>query len=67
MKEKVFVPDATAYNPSDSFTKTKSAAFGFGTSQRKSIDSGDKKPGPGQYELPNKAFDKPRFAMGVKT
>lgn len=31
-KEKVNVPDATVYNPTDSFTKTKSASFGFGTS-----------------------------------
>lgn len=65
-KEKVNIPDATAYNPTDSFTKTKSASFGFGTSQRKSIDSGLKQPGPGEYELSSKAFDKPRFAMGVK-
>jgi hypothetical protein len=65
LKDKI--PDATAYNPTDAFTKTKSASFGFGTSQRRSIDSGLKQPGPGEYELTSKAFDnKPRFAMGVK-
>jgi len=65
-RDRMHVPDATVYNPNDSFTKTQSAAFGFGTSLRKSLDGGEKKPGPGAYELPSKAFDRPRFAMGVK-
>ena len=65
-KDRMNIPDATVYSPNDSFTKTKGAAFGFGTSQRKSLDDGEKKPGPGAYELPSKAFDKPKFAMGVK-
>jgi hypothetical protein len=30
-KERLVVPDATRYEPKDEFTKTKSAAFGFGT------------------------------------
>lgn len=38
-KERLAMPDATAYNPTDSFTKTKSAAFGFGTDKRKSVEN----------------------------
>lgn len=36
-KNRFNIPDPTAYTPSDSFTKTKSAAFGFGSDKRKSI------------------------------
>lgn len=63
------LPDATAYNPQDVFTKTKSAAYGFGTSQRKSLAdyTSEKIPGPGQYVIPPKAFEtQSRFAMGIK-
>lgn len=62
------MPDATAYNPTDSFTKTKSAAFGFGTDKRKSVENPHSTtiPGPGQYELRSKAFSQSRFAMGIK-
>lgn len=40
-----------AYDPSMDFTKTTSAAFGFGTGKRSTIDhkSADRLPGPGEY------------------
>lgn len=67
-KEKLYSPDPTSYLPNTTFTKTSSAAIGFGTSTRNNIESKDAKviPGPGQYVLPPKAFDKPKFAMGIK-
>lgn len=48
-KDKFVIPDGTVYSPNDSFTKTKSAAYGFGSGQRKSIAdySAQKLPGPG--------------------
>jgi hypothetical protein len=48
-KERLNFPDATAYNPTDSFTKNKSASFGFGTDKRKSIENknSERIPGPG--------------------
>lgn len=36
-RDRVTIPDATVYSPNDSFTKTKSAAYGFGSGQRKSL------------------------------
>lgn len=30
-KDKFLIPDGTVYSPDDSFTKTKSAAYGFGS------------------------------------
>ena len=37
-KERLLSPDPCVYNPTDTFVKTSSAAFGFGTSKRQSID-----------------------------
>jgi len=38
--------------------------FGFGTSQRgKQKNVGDDTPGPGQYKVPSKISDLPRYAM----
>lgn len=67
-KERINIPDGTVYNPNDSFTKNKSAAFGFGTDKRKSVENkyAERIPGPGQYELRSKAFSQSRFAMGIK-
>eukprot|EP00347_Sterkiella_histriomuscorum_P006966 403350761 len=69
-KERVNFPDGTMYSPNDTFTKTKSAAYGFGSGQRKSLAdySAQKQPGPGQYQISSKIFDstQSRFAMGIK-
>ena len=35
-KERALLPDPAAYSPTEEFTKTSSAAFGFGTSKRDS-------------------------------
>ena len=37
-KERLLSPDPGVYNPTDTFVKTSSAAFGFGTSKRQSLD-----------------------------
>lgn len=36
-KDQLSKPDASVYSPNESFTKTKSAAYGFGSDKRKSI------------------------------
>lgn len=48
-KEKLYQPDPTSYLPNTTFTKTSSAAFGFGTSVRNTVEAKDAKaiPGPG--------------------
>jgi hypothetical protein len=69
-KDRLFMPEGGAYDPTTKFTKTSAAAFGFGTSQRTSLEGNKKSrdPGPAEYQLPNKAFDtKYRFHMGIKT
>ena len=65
----MYTPDPSSYLPNATFTQTSSAAFGFGTSNRQNIEGKDAKsvPGPGQYELPPKAFGNPKFAMGIKS
>lgn len=57
-KERYYFPDSVSYQPSDTFTKTKSAAFGFGTEKRKSIapKESEKVPGPGEYETLKNSF-----------
>ena len=64
------MPDPSTYNPRDNYTKTMGAAIGFGTGQRESLEGRkgkERDPGPGQYELPPKAFEsKYKFHMGVK-
>lgn len=65
-KERMNGPDPGKYQPDDSFVKRKGAAYGFGTSGRESNDGKVPKPGPSTYDLPPKAFDKVKFAMGIK-
>ena len=67
--DKVYFPDPTTYAPKDDFVRQKYGSFVFGTSVRNSLDNNKdapKVPGPGQYELPPRPFDKPKFAMGIK-
>jgi len=70
-KDRYHGPDPTSYNPTDKFTKTMGPQIGFGTGLRDSIDNsknGVKEPGPGAYNVPDKAFDsKYKFHMGIKT
>ncbi len=56
-KERLFIPNPTSYDPKDSYTKQKSAAFGFGTSNRKSIENPNAGsiPGPGEYKIESHA------------
>lgn len=64
-------PSSDTYNPKDTFTKTASSAFGFGTENR-NVFKDEKRvkaiPGPGNYDLKSAAFqtDKPRFHIGQK-
>eukprot|EP00347_Sterkiella_histriomuscorum_P004831 403358922 len=57
-----------SYNPSMSFTKASSTAWGFGSSSRPSF--GEKKfslPGPGDYQIPSRAVEGPQYVMGLKS
>lgn len=67
-KDRLLSPDPGVYEPRVEFTRTAAASFGFGTSKRKSLGANQeiKVPGPGEYSLPSKAFDKPKFHMGIK-
>lgn len=64
-RERMHMPDATVYDPKDTFTKNKSASFGFGTGKRDSIDNNkSQSPGPGEYNYSKTNGYK--FAMGIK-
>lgn len=60
-------PEPGQYDPSISFTKLKSVAWGFGTSTRPmTLNKSSSIPGPDLYNIPSKVIEGPKFVIGVR-
>lgn len=59
-------PPPGTHNPDFKAVASKSAAWGFGSSTRPSINQVKATPGAGKYEIPSKVVEGPAFHMGLK-
>lgn len=67
-KENDSKPSPFDYNPTDMFVKTHSAAWGFGTSSRPSLNNKKNDiPGPNSYSIPSKIVEGPKYVIGGRT
>jgi Sperm-tail PG-rich repeat len=61
-------PAPDSYSVKDSFTKTQSAAWGFGSSKRKGLNSSTLEvPAPGNYDINSRAVEGPKYCLGMRT
>ena len=65
---KSHIPSPLEYSPKDTFASRKqnAPAFGFGTSRRSNFESTKNNPGPGNYSIPSKISEGPKFQMGIR-